>query len=289
MKKIVFFLLLVSSDLFGQKSEFTLSGFVSDCEEKYPISDVEVLLLGSDGSEMKTKTDSTGYYLFSEGFTNNTHYALTTHADPNIGKGPAVKYGLCPSVSYDGVAAYRDIQNKNSFHYVDDIKSIQYDFCLEKGNVCVWIRLPEFHFKKNSTDFEFIDWIDSTRAHDVDLDCLAAALIARKSWVIEIAGHASSDEENKEQLAEARAKKIYDLLVARTIHPERLKYKGYSDKQLFEFQDEMGKVVKKSKKITNEKSKRVVLGVIRRDYDPVTRKPKVDPGEEKRLKELEEE
>ena len=96
----------------------------------------------------------------------------------------------------------------------------------------------------------------------------------------------NEDEKDKKELAEARVKKFYDLLVSKGIDKERLVYKSYSDtRPTSYFSEKNGKWIENDKK--SERNRRIDIGLLRRDYDPITKKPKVDPVEEKQLKEME--
>jgi outer membrane protein OmpA-like peptidoglycan-associated protein len=265
MKQLLFSILffMITFSGFGQQKSFSVSGKVIDCRENNPIKDVTIRLKGNDNSDITVKTDSLGNYVFTNCFKNNMNYVLKTDGAEDIGRGPAVKYGLCPYTHYEK-SGYGNSE-KYSFTYSDTTRKIEHDICLALSNSCVWIILPDFYFKKNSTDFEQIDYI-GMKGNDTIVDCLVAALIARKTWVINLSAHASCDEDNKKELAEARAKKVYDLLVSKGLNPERIKYKSYAATRPIKFYDEFDKVIIKDKKTTNEKSRRVVLDVLSRDF-----------------------
>lgn len=63
MKRIVFFLLLLVSSVYGQEKKFTISGVVTDCKTNSPLTDFPVKLVCSDGNTLETKTDVKGKYI----------------------------------------------------------------------------------------------------------------------------------------------------------------------------------------------------------------------------------
>lgn len=261
---LVLFITLVSFSTIGQTNKFTLSGKVTDCRTLDSIEGVTIKLVGSDGSSIETKSDSSGNYSFSNCFKNNTNYAVSTKVGNYFGRGPAIKYGLCPYEFYEK-CGYFDDYTKYNFFYSDTLQSRRFDICLPQ--TIIDYNFPTFYFKKNSTEFQKIEWLE-TESTDTVIDCYAAFLLAHKSWTIIISSHSSKDENNKKELAEARAKKLFDLLVSKGIEPTRLVCKSYSDTKPYEFWDDMtNKKIKKSENITNEKSRRITIGLLKRDYN----------------------
>jgi len=266
MKKVILlFLIGLNFFAFGQKNEFSLSGIVTDCSTKEPIGGVIVKVIGRDKSSFEAKSDSSGYYSFTNCFQRNTAYILSTKVENSTGRGNPIQYGICPYAEYSG-KGYFDPVEKFKFNFSDSIK-INHDICLS-SQMCDMRILPDFYFKKNSLEFSSIHW-GAIIAQDTVLDCFAQMLIAQHTWVFEISAHASADEDNKLQLSKDRAKKIYKLLSDRGVEPGKLKSKGFSDKYPIEFRNESGEIIKKSEQETNEKSRRVVLSVLRKDYVPM--------------------
>lgn len=263
-------------NVIGQENKFTISGTVTDCKTHLAIKGVTIKLVGSDKSSIETKSDSTGNYFFSNCFKTNTGYVISTQVGNDVGVGKAIRYGICPYEDHE-TNGYLNGSEKYKFTTPDTLsnqKQIQ-NFCLAQILSCGWT-LPDFYFKENSTDFLSVDWYQIV-GKDTAIDCLVSFLMAHKSWTFEISAHASKDEKNKKELAEARGKKLLDLLVSKGIEPERLNMRSYSDTKPIELYDDFGKMVTKDIKITNEKSRRVRFQLLRKDYVPSSTKEITTP------------
>lgn len=72
-----------------------------------------------------------------------------------------------------------------------------------------------------------------------ELDRLAALLTEVPTLKIQINGHTDNvgDEASNQRLSEARAKAVYDYLIAKNIAAERLKFKGFGESQPVETND----------------------------------------------------
>lgn len=72
-----------------------------------------------------------------------------------------------------------------------------------------------------------------------ELDRLAELLTEVPSLKIQINGHTDNvgDDASNQTLSEARAKAVYDYLVAKNISAERLKFKGFGESQPVESND----------------------------------------------------
>ena len=72
-----------------------------------------------------------------------------------------------------------------------------------------------------------------------ELDRLAALLTDAPALKIQINGHTDNvgDDASNQKLSEARAKAVYDYLIAKGIAAERLKYKGFGESQPLEAND----------------------------------------------------
>ncbi len=267
MKRIILLLFLLSSCLFGQENKFAISGVVTDCQTKKAIPGVTIKLIGRDKSLIETKSDFTGHYVFSNCFKDNTDYIISTNVSDSIGRGAKIKYGICPGEITEKYG-YMNSSDKIKFTYFDTLSSKKYDICLIEILGCG--QPPTFYFKKNNIEFSSFEYIRNLPENiDTTIDCFVGFLLVHKTWVLEISGHSSSDEDDKLQLSKDRAKKIYKLLVDKGIEPGRLKSKGYSDKYPMEFRNDSGEAIQKSEEETNEKSRRVVFSVLRKDYIPI--------------------
>lgn len=84
-----------------------------------------------------------------------------------------------------------------------------------------------------------------------------------------MSGHADKKEKNAKELSALRVKKVYDLMVLKGIEKDRLFYKSYGDKQPMEERDISYQVIGKLK---GSKNQRVVVSVLRKDYNLVPKK-----------------
>ncbi len=241
-----------------------ITGNVYDCKTKNPVKDVTIKIIGSNGSAAETTSDLLGNYSLKSDFIRGMTYIIKTVVADSIGRSKGVKYGNCPSVYYEK-NGYLNSSEHKKFTYPDTLKNKTYNVCLTP--MIVDYSVPEFYFKKNSTEINIANWGDEENTDTTCIDCFVSLLMANKHWTIEISGHASADENNKKALAEARAKKIFDLLVSKGIDPKRLFYKSYSDTRPFEFRDESTqKIIKKDPKIINEKSRRITISRLSMDF-----------------------
>ncbi|MBA3971181.1 MAG: hypothetical protein H0X46_03400 [Bacteroidetes bacterium] len=262
MKRLLTILLLIKASLaFGQKSSFSVSGRVTDCQTKEPIKDVIVRLKGNDNSDIKVNTDSSGNYSFTNCFKTGKEYILSSDVPNDFGQSPAVKYGICPGVSIEKLGYLND--NKKKLGITDSINNQKqtYDFCLNRPIACG--PAPTFYFKKNSTELLNAECVNYEAA-DTAVDCFVGFLMAHKSWAMELSSHSSSNEENKKELAIARGKMLSDLLVSKGIEPGRLQYHSYSDTRPSGYMTETGKWIENDS--TNEKNRRVDINVLRKDF-----------------------
>ncbi len=196
-------------------------------------------------------------------------YVAMTDISTISGPHKGIIYGYSTWAWYDDYG-YLKSSEKHAFSFSDSIKKQQNDFCLVQTYSCMMSFFPDFKFKKNSTDFFLAqEWL-YTNNNDTALDCLTALLMAKKYWIIQISGHAASDEKDKDQLAMARAKRIADMLISRGIDPKRLHCFSYSDKAPCEYKDDRGNVIKTAAK-NSEENRRISLSVISKDYVPANK------------------
>jgi outer membrane protein OmpA-like peptidoglycan-associated protein len=256
-------LFVLSGCLTSQESHFIVSGTIKDCRTNEPIRDITVVLTGNDKSQIKTQSDSSGYYYFTNCFTPLTNYNLTTEVKSDAGKGTGIKYGICEDKFYEK-NGYSNSYDSYKFIYSDTLKKHNYDFCLVP--IIADYYFPSFHFKKNSTDFDSVNWGRNFNS-DTIIDCFVSFLMAHKTWTIEISGHSSSDETNKKELAEKRAKKMVGLLITKGIDKERLLNRSYSDSRPAGYMTFDGIWIEYDK--NNEKNRRIQISVLSKDYDPI--------------------
>lgn len=186
MKKAPFLLLFL---LFGQllpaqSTTFSISGKITDCRTHGPIRNVTVKLVGSDGSQRTTMSDSAGNYVLSDCFRIHTAYVLSIHSS-TAERHKDVQYGLCP-YSFNDDYGYLS-GDRIKIASIDSLHNEVHDFCLLKAIACGLMALPEFFFEKNSSDTDKAEWRELQNANTC-MDCLVSFLMAYRTYVIEIGG-----------------------------------------------------------------------------------------------------
>lgn len=123
------------------------------------------------------------------------------------------------------------------------------------------MRLPCLFFEKNSaTNYRYDDNV-------FDLATLRMIMEDNPTFVIEISGHAASNEKKPQQLAQQRAETICDQAIKMGINPERLVARGYADTKPYTYYDFDIEEQRTADK-TDARTRRVVCSIIRKDYLP---------------------
>lgn len=216
------FICLLAINVSGQNEQFTVKGNVNYKNSKGPI---RVILSCVDRNNATTYTDSLGNYSLSRNIYRNLQQLGINNGRLEC----ALRFEL-PDYKQCGHCPY--IQREQTT--VSDKSrriSIPLDSLVSEViiNVTITEEMIDEHlpssifFNKNSTFFT--NYFSS----DTLLDCVADYLLNCKGCFMEIAAYADDDEDDKNQLSEQRAEKIYNLLVKRGVNPELIKYKGYAD------------------------------------------------------------
>lgn len=130
-----------------------------------------------------------------------------------------------------------------------------------------------FFFKENSIDLETdsawcMSWYGRPSCLG-ELDTLAAILMADTTLVIEIGGHADATERSHDSIANARAQFIREALMARSIHPARLKAVSYGASGPWMAQDRYDRLItEKERADARRMNRRVVSKLISFDHRP---------------------
>ncbi len=260
MKKLLVILLAgCSFFVFGQKNEFSISGKVTDCKTHGLIMNVQLRLIGDDGSSVQVMTDSAGHYFFDNTkVKKKREYVLTSSVTKT-----SIIVGSKNNRGYVGSS------DKYKFNTLDTAgKAFEFNFCFVKGG-CM-MRSPCVNFSKNSFS-KYI--IDSTF---MDINMFYQFMLDNPNLVFEIAGHASKEEKKPEVLAKKRAITIQDILLQKGIEPERLLVRSYSNTKPYEIIDEdtwERTVADKSNEDSYKLNRRVIISIVRKDYvSPNTQK-----------------
>lgn len=125
------------------------------------------------------------------------------------------------------------------------------------------LSFPQVYFKKNELEILPSDYYPSV---DSAICNVKNILQCNKTWVIEIQGHCSPQEEDRERLSEKRAALLKEKLIRIGIHPNRMIIKGYADSipAAMEFANDNGDPVQVN--TGDEARQRVSFSVIRRNF-----------------------
>lgn len=236
MNRIVILLTLLNLNLFAQNYE--LSGKVVDCYSKFPLANISIQLIGSDGTSIYQTTDSSGYYCFPEGkVLKNRSYIIS-------------------ALNSHGAGMYLNSPERKKLLPADSLSyNFKIDFCLQK-NLCISYLPTALFSKGNSSEFTFKESYD-------DLKSLAQWLTDNPNLVLEIRGHSDTAEKNKLALSKKRASLIKNRLTKMGIPSDRLIVKGYSDLKPFYDHNENGDEYPANKPEFNQ---RVDFIILRKNY-----------------------
>lgn len=180
--------------------EFTISGIVTDDYTFQVVSGMDVLLLGSDGSEKKTKTLEDGTFSFN-------------------------KNQVMPDIEYELVferEGYFRLVLKESTVGLDHSKDIQMEVELQ--------RIPDEPILLPEILFDLAKW-DLKPQFEDSLQGLIETMDANPNIVVELGAHtdARGNDEANDILSQKRAESVVDYLILRGIDPGRLFAKGYGE------------------------------------------------------------
>lgn len=180
---------------------YSIKGKVIDNNTLQPVEDVEISLSGSDGTVLTTKTNSVGYYEFTNDQVHpNTTYELL-----------AVKDSYFNAKSMEttvGLDASKDFEINFTLDPIPDEPIVLPEILYDLGK---WDLKPQFQ--------------DS-------LQGLIETLDANETIVVELAAHTDSrdTEERNDILSQKRAESVVNYLIMRGIDPDRLIAKGYGER-----------------------------------------------------------
>jgi peptidoglycan-associated lipoprotein len=238
---------------------FSAIGVVKDEKYKEPVPGVTVIMRGSDGSVVKTKTNAAGSYKFeideagNRPIHENTTYTISLFVDKNLTT-PKAKNGFLNSSA------------KYKFSTVGEIESKIY-----KGGALDLLLVPiekEIKFPAVLYDLGKSDLRPESKD---SLDYLYQTLLDNPNIVIELSAHTDSrgDNAKNQVLSQARAQSCYDYLVSRGIPPDRMVPKGYGEERLL-ITDKQISTMKSMEEMeaAHQKNRRTVFSVLSKDYVP---------------------
>ncbi len=195
---------------------FILGGTVSDCMNNVPLEGVTIRLMGSDGTNIETKTDKEGKYEFADAgngvryINMNTSYIITTDASTTKATIFAEKY-----LNNLERGKITTLDEKDSKKFIQD-------FCLIPS--IIEIPLPAIEYDYNSA---------TLRKESKDsLDYLYKVLTENSTMIVELAANTDcrGSAAYNLKLSQARAQSCVDYLIKeKGIPAERLVAKGYGE------------------------------------------------------------
>ncbi len=180
---------------------FTFSGTVKDAKTKQLVSNAQVRMVGSDGSNNMTRTNDRGYFNFSESQMNkNTTYDITIDKDNY--------FTLSAQETTIGLEFSKDFEKEYDIEPIPQEPIMLPDILYDLGK---WDLKPQFE--------------DS-------LQGLIETLQINPTITIELASHTDSrdTDEHNDILSQKRAQSVVDYLIIRGIDPLRLTAKGYGER-----------------------------------------------------------
>ena len=180
---------------------FTFSGTVKDAKTKQYASNAAIRLVGSDGSNISTRTNEKGYFNFSDSQINkNTTYDITIDKDNY--------FTLTAQQTTIGLEFSKDIVQDFDIEPIPQEPIMLPDILYDLGK---WDLKPQFE--------------DS-------LQGLIETLQVNPTITIELASHTDSrdTDEHNDILSQKRAQSVVDYLIIRGIDPLRLTAKGYGER-----------------------------------------------------------
>ena len=180
---------------------FTFSGTVKDAKTKQLVSNANVRMVGSDGSNLSTRTNDKGYFNFSESQMNkNTTYDITIDKDNY--------FTLSAQETTIGLEFSKDFEKEYDIEPIPQEPIMLPDILYDLGK---WDLKPQFE--------------DS-------LQGLIETLQINPTITIELASHtdARDTDERNDILSQKRAQSVVDYLIIRGIDPLRLTAKGYGER-----------------------------------------------------------
>ncbi|MCD6069336.1 MAG: outer membrane protein/peptidoglycan-associated protein [Bacteroidetes bacterium] len=234
---------------------FNVSGTVKNAEDKTPVANCPVILKGSDGTLVQSKSDASGS--FTMALKPEVTYDIYTQTDKSVTTKTAPM----------GFLASEDHGN---FTTVGLQESQNFEKAFELTPVKDEIKLP-------SILFETAKWDVRPQFQD-SLNFLYNVLIKNPTITIELSAHTDSRGSTKsnDDLSQKRAQSCVDYLISKGIPKERMTAKGWGERKL-KIQDAQvtKEKTKEGKEALHAINRRVVFKILSWDYvDPT--KPKVE-------------
>ncbi len=241
---------------------YALSGKVLDNSNLQPVENAEVSLVSSDGTTLSTKTNSVGYYEFTDDQVKpNTTFEIMVAKD-----------------------SFFNDKNMETTVGLEASKDFEMDFMLDP--------IPDEPIVLPEILYDLGKWELKPQFQD-SLQGLIETLDANETIVVEIASHTDSrdSDERNDILSQKRAESVVDYLILRGIDPERMLAKGYGERVPFKLNKnverggiefEMAMVLNEAfidslptleaKEAAHEMNRRTEFSIVSKDFVP---KPKI--------------
>lgn len=179
---------------------FSLEGQVKDQSTDKPVAGALIKLYGSDGTDLRIKTDKDGKFKYR--LNPNTDYVYV--------------------ISKKGYLNGKGKQTTTKYIYSKKIEKNIYLSQIEKP-----VEVPNILY-----DFGKWDLREESKA---ELDKLVETLNSNPNITIELGSHTDriGDEKANIELSQKRAQSVVDYLISKGINAERLTAKGYGESQPF--------------------------------------------------------
>ncbi len=241
---------------------YTVTGKIIDNNILQPIEGAEVSLVSSDGTTLSTKSNSVGYYEFTDDQVKaNSTFEIIVAKD-NYFNEKAMETTV-------GLEASKDFELSFNLEPIPADPIVLPEILYDLGK---WELKPQFQ--------------DS-------LQGLIETLDANETIVVEIASHtdARDSDERNDILSQKRAESVVDYLILRGIDPDRMLAKGYGERVPFKLKQETvragftfpeGAVLTETyidslpdvdaKEAAHQMNRRTEFSIVSKDYVP---KPKI--------------
>jgi len=249
---------------------FSVSGQVTNMDDKTIIPNCPIILKGSDGTLVQTTSDKDGNYEIM--LKPDVSYEDYTQTNKDL-KTPTAPLGFLAS----------DDRGKFSTVGLQESTKFKKDFQLKP--VTPEIKFPAVLYALDQATL-LIDGTGTGKGNDTgkplnsedSLAFLLKTLSDNPTIIIELSAHTDSrgSDKHNADLSQARAQTCVDWLISKGIPAERLKAKGYGEKKLKVTDAQIAKAkTKQEKEALHAVNRRTVFKILSWDYiDP--KAPKTD-------------
>lgn len=234
--------------------KFILAGTISDVDDGSAIPDVNIKLIGTDGSSVEVKSDELGYYEFDQ---------VTGSTERYIKEETSYTLEFSKKGFLNGSGQETTLGRMESTRIVHDVKMQSF----KKP-----IRFPEVRYDLGKWELQVNDQVNS----EDSLDFLYNTLIENPTLVIELMAHTDTrgNADKNQVLSQKRAQSCVDYLVSKGIPAERMEAKGYGESTpIIDDATINALPTKEEKEAAHQKNRRTEFRVLRDDYVPAATEP----------------